>query len=566
MILISDQYRYTTANPDLALQALVFKYNITLASARIILTDLKLHPVNINHYDKEGLDWYCKNAFIIPDHTYRGLGSRLLIIGKVLKGKYKFITSPNQLNGPHDVKIHAKVMDLHSYFTLHNHDMECFTYFEKNLHLGINEAFTRLGVNERKFSKMVYSDYLPILIDKYPESKDFIEKHLNLKNLGFFDIAHTVPIWERTGEGSILTKDDIINCLRLRLIHVYGARYIGWVDSGTKVEVEGESIYVHHHTLFRSLDLPLPVNMSEHPSIRYKDELYKLAVATKAIIEEGHQGVKFKLPEVLDRLDKSKWKHLDTPTAMINEGKIMNHCVGGESYIRIATFGNYWYFHYDDGSVDGITIEIRVHDRVVSDTYVNMYIFGEVYKSHNDEADVSIREQLMYELYDVQKTTSVDSIVDHTNVLFFEVCSSIIEPEERGKLGIVFYVRSFVVDLFSLEINPPYVKGLASRRICGEMHNSMFKTDLGYERDVVTDLCTTTRNYAGDYIGDVSEAITEYSASIEQSTYQRPPSITFDSARRAGKTSMVGIMQRLRILPQTKPMVNITMHHPITKD
>lgn len=154
---------------------------------------------------------------------------------------------------------------------------------------------------------------------------------------------------------------------------LYLMHYKQWVNSETVVNVLGEDIYIHHHTVFERIDsdeyerehyhisnfmLPIPNSIKDHPKDVLKEYIETLAAEQYIDYKENYGKVVFpKLPHTLAKLDPTKWRHIKTPFELINEGASMHHCVGGESYIEDATEGNV-FFHYDDGTAKGLTIEL----------------------------------------------------------------------------------------------------------------------------------------------------------------------------------------------------------------
>lgn len=156
------------------------------------------------------------------------------------------------------------------------------------------------------------------------------------------------------------------------LMGFYKERYSQWFDGYTKVNVSGVSYLIHHHTVVDMWNelllgdrddefiIPiLPDSLNHHPKDYFKDQIQAMAEKQARDLKTKYKGVTFpELPHTLDRLDKSKWVHLNNPIALVQEGNVMRHCIGGDDYITRAADEGYYYFHYDDGTAHGLSIEL----------------------------------------------------------------------------------------------------------------------------------------------------------------------------------------------------------------
>lgn len=150
----------------------------------------------------------------------------------------------------------------------------------------------------------------------------------------------------------------------------YLAHYKQWTDGDDVVQVKDTPIYIHHHTAIEEFvdelhqGTPLlqasytPTSLKQHPKEVFAYRIEKAAQERYRSVRDEYKGIIFpKLPDSLEKLDKSKWKHLDTPLSLILEGDAMHHCVGGDGYIYSAKGGDV-FMHYDDGSKHGLTLEL----------------------------------------------------------------------------------------------------------------------------------------------------------------------------------------------------------------
>lgn len=151
------------------------------------------------------------------------------------------------------------------------------------------------------------------------------------------------------------------------LFSAYFSQYKQWYDDSSWVMVEGDRIYVNHHSVYEigkfdeyllnNPDFPNQLPFGIHPSIYFKDRIEKLAIAThkeaaKVTYPEGFKGI-------LD-LNGSPHRQLLTGLDLVNEGVYMHHCVGGENYQRAIQRGSQLFFHLSvPGSKYGTTLSME---------------------------------------------------------------------------------------------------------------------------------------------------------------------------------------------------------------
>lgn len=184
------------------------------------------------------------------------------------------------------------------------------------------------------------------------------------------------------------------------IYQLYLSQYQQWIDDGTFVNIGSKKIYVHHHTVLETLartlnkaPLPMgdkhsaiPISIKTHPTKAFAKTMKEIARETLTRVTEEFKGIKFPaLPPSLEQLDKTKWRHLDTPFALYQEGKYMHHCIGGDGYIHRGTEDRV-YFHYNDGSRHGFTIELK------EDDLDDQYCWGGVYGDGEKEYGYTVEE------------------------------------------------------------------------------------------------------------------------------------------------------------------------------
>ena len=123
------------------------------------------------------------------------------------------------------------------------------------------------------------------------------------------------------------------------LYAVYFSQYTQWTDDSSWVDVNGDRIYVDHHSVYEvgKFDEYLLSNVHYrnrlpfgiHPSKYFKERIEKLAAKTHSearnvTYPEGFKGY-------VD-LSYSPHRQLLTGLDLVNEGVYMKHCVGGDNY------------------------------------------------------------------------------------------------------------------------------------------------------------------------------------------------------------------------------------------
>lgn len=151
------------------------------------------------------------------------------------------------------------------------------------------------------------------------------------------------------------------------LFSAYFGQYKQWYEDSSWVMVEGDRIYVNHHSVYEigkfdqyllnNPDFPNQLPFGIHPSIYFKDRIEKLAASThkeaaKVTYPKGFKGI-------LD-LSGSPHRQLLTGLDLVNEGVYMQHCVGGENYQRAIQRGSQLFFHLSvPGSKYGTTLSME---------------------------------------------------------------------------------------------------------------------------------------------------------------------------------------------------------------
>ena len=128
--------------------------------------------------------------------------------------------------------------------------------------------------------------------------------------------------------------------------------HIEWTNKSREIYGPGgRSFLLHNHQLIREMDDSMLVRgLKTSPS--YIEEV--LEEKTKLLIEEQSKSVK-DLP-VLDVQLPPLVRQLTNGMDLVEEGKRMNHCVGG--YVKSCLNKESYIFHINDGSDYGATAEI----------------------------------------------------------------------------------------------------------------------------------------------------------------------------------------------------------------
>lgn len=136
------------------------------------------------------------------------------------------------------------------------------------------------------------------------------------------------------------------------LYAVYFSQYTQWADDSSWVDVNGDRIYVDHHSVYEvgKFDEYLLSNVHYrnrlpfgiHPSKYFKERIEKLAAKTHSearnvTYPEGFKGY-------VD-LSNSPHRQLLTGLDLVNEGVYMKHCVGGDNYQESMADGDMLFFH-----------------------------------------------------------------------------------------------------------------------------------------------------------------------------------------------------------------------------
>ena len=192
--------------------------------------------------------------------------------------------------------------------------------------------------------------------------KSHVETVLEGDKLRFITWVPRGHMRNTTGPETVF-RDKLVRLLFL----IYLSQYKQWYDDSSWVMVEGDRIYVNHHSVYEigkfdqyllnNPDFPNQLPFGIHPSIYFKDRLAKLAVATHK------EAAKVAYPEdfkgILD-LNGSPHRQLLTGLDLVNEGVYMQHCVGGENYQRAIQRGSQLFFHLSvPGSKYGTTLSME---------------------------------------------------------------------------------------------------------------------------------------------------------------------------------------------------------------
>lgn len=305
--------------------------------------------------------------------------------------------------------------------------LDGFEYFEKTLRStnDIDHAIERIGISDKVYLRNILGPVSQNLCEKHPQSETFIKTYTTSKHIG----KRLITLMNRSHEAMVLGYGHpTIEGFILQALHnFYLSKNKQWWEGETYVVVEcGANVMIHHHTLADHINTEVlyPDNFEIHPKVFYREILKQMAEKRHKLVISKYGDQKFPLHHLLDKLDKTKWYHLDTPIKMIAEGDQMHHCVGGEGYIEYARDKTGYYFHYDDGTKDGVTVEIIEHN------YLDLLVFDGVNKSYNTTPSLETRLQMTRDLVKVQEVDSVD---------IKEIYESILDCDEMIQVGILDY-------------------------------------------------------------------------------------------------------------------------------
>lgn len=156
------------------------------------------------------------------------------------------------------------------------------------------------------------------------------------------------------------------------LIALYLQDFKQWYRAGSWVEHNGQRIYVNHHSVVESRALhdyiktnyryPNQLPFGIHPSAYFAQRIEELA---KMSYDNSHL---VKYPDDFKAyVDLSHTKHRQIVTGLdlVNEGVVMQHCVGGENYQEEMSSGNMLFFHIDiPGDEYGATLSLERDSRL----------------------------------------------------------------------------------------------------------------------------------------------------------------------------------------------------------
>lgn len=340
-------------------------------------------------------------------------------------------------------------------------DLSNFKYFDKHIREGLEVAIERVGISDGVFIRLILPAMRKKLCKKYPAHTEFINKYAQVKYVGDLLMDKIVDCYWSD-------PHDNVGALYQSLLELYQSRNQQWWDSYTVSTVEDISIKIHHHSLDERItndwydqkykEGVFPIDLSVHPSITYQSHIERMAIKRHKKITKKYGDVLFNLPETLDKLDKTKWRHLKTPLEMIDEGNDMSHCIGGKRYIKEARQEEGYYFHYDDGTQDGVTVELlsNFNRNVGSDILTYFYVFGEVKKSRNFSVPAKVKYEMATELMTVMKG------VDYED-LCMDVYTSLMSTAELQEVNVNIYRYLPTFDRISDRIIIPFVIGFEAQ-------------------------------------------------------------------------------------------------------
>lgn len=243
-------------------------------------------------------------------------------------------------------------------------------------HLIIGDAFIQVGRDDMKKiggSLANHCDKLLKIINKYGgvgyDPIHFINRYFGLcvqsKYVGpmlrrfeeHVDFPYHSGLYFEALEG----KADIYKVLKL----IYFGQYRTWYNSGTWVDVKGTAIYVDHHTVYENLDFEhfVTKRLKRLPFGSHPKDVFGEYIKTLA--EDAHEeGSRYNSPKELVMTNLvAGVRQLTTGIDLVNEGNVMEHCIGGEDYRYELDSGEEMYFHLDvDGFKHGATLALRANN------------------------------------------------------------------------------------------------------------------------------------------------------------------------------------------------------------
>lgn len=211
------------------------------------------------------------------------------------------------------------------------------------------------------------------------------------------------------------------------ILHLYLLNFKQWRDSGSDIKVGDHTLYIHHHTVVEEFAqtqynrttgrYPIKVDsklfphaIDQHPKKFFASFMQTIAKKRLATLNTRYGDKNFpELPKPFLGLS-SKWKFITKPIELITEGDVMHHCVGGDSYIEEAFDGDL-FFHYDDGTRHGLTVELNCLQYEEGDCRCTFglhvdsnsrvayaYRMGQIKGLHNRDPDEQVEETILREL------------------------------------------------------------------------------------------------------------------------------------------------------------------------
>lgn len=155
------------------------------------------------------------------------------------------------------------------------------------------------------------------------------------------------------------------------LLALYLSDYKQWFDSGSYVKIEDCDVYIDHHTVFESSDLikyfnenlkyPNQLPFGIHPSEYYADRIKEIADVQ---YHKYHTVVYPKDFNGYINLEGSSHRQLLNGVDLVQEGRRMRHCVGGDNYLDHLIDGDMIFFHLEVPDLKhGATLSMVPHQR-----------------------------------------------------------------------------------------------------------------------------------------------------------------------------------------------------------